>query len=173
MANLADTFVATATGLLTALPRSMQAQRAEALEAVLELGSALQRSIDLAVLYLRGADGIDNPQDLDKYLSEGRMKLRETSDEFQICKRLYLLRDKLNLWFSGGRFAVSQDARRLVDILVHGERSVIDEITHSVPPGLVDGDEEGARVAVRQAVIELQQQSEEIRRAVRQFVDSM
>lgn len=172
MPSIVDTFVNAATGLLTSLPRNIQGHRAEALEAVLELGSALQRSIDLSIIYLKGVESIDDPAELDAYLRDGRNKLRHMSDEFKICQRLYALRDKFRSMFSTAGFAVSQDAQDLVDILVHGERSVIDEIVHSVPYGAPPGDNRvGAQI--RQSIIELQEQSEGIRKAVRQFVDSM
>jgi hypothetical protein len=170
--SIVDTFVNAATGLLTALPRHMKGERSEALEAVLELGSALQRSIDLAIIYLKGVEGIDDPAELDQYLSDGRHKLRHMSDEFKICRRLYALRDKFRHYFSGARFAVGRDAQDLLDVLVHGERSVIDCIVNSVPYS-VGGNEDTVRLQVRKSIIELQEQSEGIRKAVRQFVDSM
>jgi hypothetical protein len=167
--SIVDTFVNAATGLLTALPRHMKGERSEALEAVLELGSALQRSIDLAIIYLKGVEGIDDPAELDQYLSDGRHKLRHMSDEFKICRRLYALRDKFRHYFSGARFAVGRDAQDLLDVLVHGERSVIDCIVNSVPYS-VGGNEDTVRLQVRKSIIELQEQSEGIRKAVRQHV---
>lgn len=116
--------------LVTTLPSMNRESRKEIREVILELESELERSINLAVIYLEGTYRIKPEIELIDHLANAPSRLMDTFNQFKICAGIYGLSDKFNQIFDPTRLAVnagkSQKIANLLQNLMSGERMIID-----------------------------------------------
>ena len=177
--ELFSKLVAWTIGIIPTLVKVNRELRAEIRDVVGTIADELQRGLDLAILYLRGAKNIKDEAELRDYLNSAQQKLLDYHSEFKICRGLRDLRARFNELFDPTKHAIEWGNKGEVISLIYelekDERLVMDELSglwQNLNTALSQANgRESLHRAIDESIASLEVKKNKIRESARKVID--